>query len=374
MKTHFKIAIIVIVMIGFMSNTFAQSNYFNITKDSPQFTHGAANQVVYIDMGDIQFWGYMEITLTSSWSHQNSVGKYTKRYQIGKNVGHLYTATSEVPTVFGLISNQWKLGEAFVDTNNHLKIPIYHLVTTGNRLAINISGISLTAFDKNLITITTPATIANNETRDYVTYKSQVNILDKVGIGTTNPVSKLQVDGNIAFGPQGGTVMPSLSRETSQGGLLISRVNVSDGSLVNNLMIIKGNGDVGIGTNDPQGFKLGVKGKIAAEEVKVATYNNWPDYVFKSNYNLPTLNEVESHIHKNGHLKDIPSAEKIKKEGFFLGDMNAKLLQKIEELTLYTIAQEKQLKAQEEKIKALENQTKEIEKLKAMVNQLLDNK
>ncbi|CAM1362743.1 hypothetical protein [Tenacibaculum xiamenense] len=155
---------------------------------------------------------------------------------------------------------------------------------------------------------------------------------------------------------------------TSSGNLPIGKADLSLAQLV-----IDRNygGSVGIGTTDTKGFKLGVKGKIAAEEVKVATYTNWPDYVFENNYDLPTLNEVENHIQKNGHLKDIPSAEEVSQEGFFLGSMDAKLLQKIEELTLYTIAQEKQLKVQEEKIKTLENQTKEIEKLKALVNKLL---
>ncbi len=155
---------------------------------------------------------------------------------------------------------------------------------------------------------------------------------------------------------------------TSSGNLPIGKADLSLAQLV-----IDRNygGSVGIGTTDTQGFKLGVKGRIAAEEVKVAKYTNWPDYVFENNYNLPTLNEVENHIKKNGHLKDIPSAKEVSQEGFFLGSMDAKLLQKIEELTLYTIAQEKQLKAQEEKIKILENQTKEIEKLKALVNELL---
>ena len=134
-------------------------------------------------------------------------------------------------------------------------------------------------------------------------------------------------------------------------------------------------GNVGIGTTDTQGFKLGVDGDVAATEVKIATYANWPDFVFKSTYNLPTLKEVEQHIKENGHLKNIPSAEEVKKDGFFLGDMNSKLLQKIEELTLYTIEQEKQIEAskkelQNQKIinKNLEERLQKIEALLAPKN------
>jgi hypothetical protein len=59
---------------------------------------------------------------------------------------------------------------------------------------------------------------------------------------------------------------------------------------------------------------------------------------------LPTLNEVENHIKEKGHLKDIPSAKEVAENGIYLGEMDSKLLQKIEELTLYTIAQEKKIK------------------------------
>ncbi len=140
-------------------------------------------------------------------------------------------------------------------------------------------------------------------------------------------------------------------------------------------------GNVGIGTTDTKGYKLGVKGKIAAEEVKVALYNNWPDYVFEESYNLPTLQQVEAHISENGHLINIPSAAEVEENGILLGEMNAKLLEKIEELTLYTIAQEKQLKTQEEKIKnqesrntKLETKNTELEARLAKIEALLSGK
>ncbi|MCH2217244.1 MAG: hypothetical protein MK076_04055 [Flavobacteriales bacterium] len=116
------------------------------------------------------------------------------------------------------------------------------------------------------------------------------------------------------------------------------------------------NGNVGIGTTDTEGFKLGVNGRIAATEVKVAKYENWADFVFEEEYQLPTLTEVEKHIQEKGHLKDIPSAEKVAQEGFYLAEMNAKLLQKIEELTLYMIQQNKEIKQLKAKVEKLENQ------------------
>ncbi|CAM1343829.1 hypothetical protein [Tenacibaculum amylolyticum] len=123
-------------------------------------------------------------------------------------------------------------------------------------------------------------------------------------------------------------------------------------------MVIKAHGSVGIGTTTPGSWKLAVNGKIRAKEIKVET--GWSDFVFYDDYKLPTLTEVENHIKDKGHLKDIPSAEEVEKNGIFLGEMDSKLLQKIEELTLYTIAQEKSLNAHK---KAIDEQNSKIDAL-----------
>lgn len=76
---------------------------------------------------------------------------------------------------------------------------------------------------------------------------------------------------------------------------------------------------------------------------RVKVYTTWADYVFKEDYDLPTLQEVEQHIKENGHLKDIPSEAEVLKNGIELGEMNKLLLQKVEELTLYIIDLNKQV-------------------------------
>jgi len=120
------------------------------------------------------------------------------------------------------------------------------------------------------------------------------------------------------------------------------------------LMEISKDGQVVIGdvntvpyTNNAPTYKLYVQTGILTEKVKVALsndpYGNWSDFVFDDDYELRSLNEVESYIKENKHLPEIPSAEEVCREGLDLAKMDAKLLQKIEELTLYIIQQQKEI-------------------------------
>ena len=115
-------------------------------------------------------------------------------------------------------------------------------------------------------------------------------------------------------------------------------------------MRIARNGNIGIGTTVPDA-KLSVNGNIRAKEIKVET--GWSDFVFEKDYHLPTLQEVEAHIKEKGHLQDIPSAREVEENGIYLGEMNAKLLQKIEELTLYIIQLEGKLEGIQQEINNL---------------------
>ncbi|NQX37416.1 hypothetical protein SAMN05421820_103602 [Pedobacter steynii] len=124
------------------------------------------------------------------------------------------------------------------------------------------------------------------------------------------------------------------------------------------------NGNVGIGTDKPNS-KLAVNGNIRAHEIKVETAN-WPDYVFAKSYLLPSLDETESYIKEKGHLPGIPSAVEVAKEGIDLGEMNGKLLKKIEELTLHLINERKanaeNQKRWSEGLKKMEKRVKKLEK------------
>jgi len=126
-------------------------------------------------------------------------------------------------------------------------------------------------------------------------------------------------------------------------------------------MRIDPNGNVAIGTIDPKGYKLAVAGTIITERIKVKLQSAWPDYVFQPEYKLPSLMELENFIKEHQHLPDVPSAEEVTKEGVDMGEMNKILLQKIEELTLHLIEQEKYRQAQDKEINELKERLKKVE-------------
>lgn len=182
-----------------------------------------------------------------------------------------------------------------------------------------------------------------------------------VGIGTTSPAKKLEVKGNDGVG------IRIFNQTANSWDILNSQYGKLDfvRGGANTFMRIDQHGNVGIGTTNPDA-KLAVNGKIHTKEVRVDLIG-WSDFVFYEDYKLPTLEEVETHIQQKGHLKDIPSAKEVAENGIFLGEMNSKLLQKIEELTLYAIKQQKEiekLKVQNTKIERLEKENKELKSLK----------
>lgn len=146
-----------------------------------------------------------------------------------------------------------------------------------------------------------------------------------------------------------------VSRESGDLGAVGFDFSTYDGANFNSKMRILKNGRVVIGdVPTPDGYLLFVKEGILTERLKVTlhNYSDWSDYVFADNYELKPLNEVEEYIDKNHHLPDVPSAEYVVKHGIDVAKMDATLLQKIEELTLYVIQQNKRMEALEKELKA----------------------
>jgi hypothetical protein len=171
----------------------------------------------------------------------------------------------------------------------------------------------------------------------------------KVGIGTTTPEAKLTIkDGShqlhLYYNESDNL---RLYRDDSIGVLQAQ----TDGAGYDPIALNPYGGNVGIGTTNPQ-HKLAVNGTIKAKEVIVET-TGWSDYVLADDYALQPLAEVEAHIKTNKHLPGIPSAAQVAEQGVSVGDMQARLLAKIEELTLHQIAQEKELAALRTEVRAL---------------------
>lgn len=183
----------------------------------------------------------------------------------------------------------------------------------------------------------------------------------RIGIGTLAPNEKLDINGNIRLTGldreirwQGNNmdigsyedVIPVLAlRGATSYSTRIDMYKAGDTEV--GIKLNSGGdsyfngGYVGIGTINPQSL-LAVNGIITAKEVNV-TMDAWPDYVFSPEYTLPSISELKGYIEKNSHLPGIPSAKEVSKTGINLGEMDAKLLQKIEELTLYIIDQNKRI-------------------------------
>ena len=102
---------------------------------------------------------------------------------------------------------------------------------------------------------------------------------------------------------------------------------------------------------------MAVAGGMLAEELTIELQANWPDYVFGEGYTLPTLEVVERHIQERGHLINVPSSSEIEASGLKVGQMHIVLLEKIEELMLYTLDQEKRIKALEAEILKLHEES-----------------
>jgi hypothetical protein len=230
--------------------------------------------------------------------------------------------------------------------------------------------------------------------------------LDVIGAGTTSStntfilrnslldtIMRVRDDGRMGFGYN--PISASYGRTVNIGGTGINFYNANEGafggavfptdtSLViwsnsnaNNYLVFQPSwGNTGVGTYTPNakfhvngaqligsnssriatGYQLSVDGKIIAEEVKVQLSTSWPDYVFADDYRLMPIEDLEKSIRQNKHLPNIPSAAAVTAEkGIELGEMNRKLLEKVEELTLYIIQLKKENNSLENRLTNIES-------------------
>jgi hypothetical protein len=167
----------------------------------------------------------------------------------------------------------------------------------------------------------------------------------------------------------------SLNIEAMEESELKIRTNGEDRFVINSVGNIRigpeypgdsgdGNGDNGGNGNgdDQTAYKMSVSGKMITGEIKVVETLEglWPDYVFEKGYKLMSLKETEQYIKKEKHLPEIPSADEVNKSGIELAKMNAKLLKKIEELTIHMIEMDKKMTETNKRIEKLEKENEEL--------------
>lgn len=199
-------------------------------------------------------------------------------------------------------------------------------------------------------------------------------------VSAASPFAKLTIDGSIGF-PTVATpamyIYPSGVANAEKAVIVHSPAydewglyynDVGDrflmksaaGDTTPSLVVDLGNNWVAIGTETPKpGYHLSVDGKIVCEELLVEDSADWPDYVFQEDYRLQSLEEVEAHIKERKHLPGVPTAAEISKNGLPLGEMQKRMMEKIEELTLHLIEQNKRMTSQDERIRHLEAQLRQ---------------
>ncbi|WP_440068337.1 hypothetical protein [Tenacibaculum discolor] len=341
MKTKIKIAVVAIIGVSLSTKAQVQEKIKTNVGDKNDFIYTNGS----ISLGDQIYTG--------------SVLNILKKP--ADNEAHLFIGNSKAETFSGVVSSRLSFAGTGIQHAGFAWVPSAMNSYGEGKFHLSFGGYQ-------------------NPMKNAIKFTFQSN--GRFGMGTTNPEAKLQINDE---GTSDVTTLQLNNRmkfrgdgvftwgNTADHGLLsweasktiVGAQSTKDLSLFANgteKMIIKTNGNVGVGTTTTGPHKLAVEGSIGAREIKVEG-SGWSDFVFENTYNLPSLQEVEAYIKAKGHLKDIPSAKEVEKNGFYLGEMDAKLLQKIEELTLYTIEQEKKLQSQDEEIELLKGQQAKIQKL-----------
>ena len=285
--------------------------------------------------------GYRGVYAHNSAGEYSGIGNYGIYAKASGN-----TATGTRTAIFaeatgGLINLAAKFGSGDVEVTNKMRIG-----TTAQNGRLHVKNV-------NQVFGTTASVIRvegshNGSQPSYGMYATVENSGSGDGYG-------LRAQGNVT-GSGNSYGVRALAYANGIGGLaygLHSAVSETQGwalySLGKNYM----SGDLRIGTvSDPYSgdYKLIVDGKIISEEVRIQNSSVWPDYVFEESYSLMPLSELEMSIQENGHLPNIPPASEVESEGIQVGDMQIRMMEKIEELTLYILQQQKEIEGLKAKL------------------------
>ncbi|WP_228724350.1 bZIP transcription factor [Spirosoma sp. KUDC1026] len=314
-----------------ISNTNGNSNFMLGTNAGNNNTSGTANFFVGDNAGGANTTGGFNVFLGTNAGASNTVGNNNTAIGFEANVesGALVNATAIGFRAVVSASNSLVLGNsANVGIGTSSPSSKLHLVTG----TANQSGLRLENLTSN-----SPAS-ATGQTK-FLTVDGSGNVV----LGSTTSGGRISAD----LWQRNGTYLQSIDDNAVIIGQGISKT--------------------------PNDYNLFVSKGILTEKVKVAVKNasEWSDYVFAPGYTLTPLAEVEQHIKQKGHLPGLPSASEVVEQGVDVAKMDAKLLEKIEELTLYSIQLEKENKQQRQLNQQQNNRIDELEKL---VKQLIERK
>lgn len=203
-----------------------------------------------------------------------------------------------------------------------------------------------------------------------------IAVYNQTGNGSVGDVRMFQAVGSLGTGSGSATNWYSFAGSTSNTGTGVITnayglfLSAFSGNITNKYGVYVNDpvannyfgGSISIGTTNPQGYQLAVNGSAIFTKAVVKLQANWPDYVFKKDYVLPSLKSVEAYVKANNHLPGLPTAAEVGQNGVDLGSNQALLLKKIEELTLYTIQLQKQVEAENKNTASLQQQIDELKK------------
>ncbi len=293
------------------------------------------------------------------------IGIVTPNYKLHIATGDLFVQSSAGRIIYGYDGgNQWRYSttgggaDLLMSSFNGSTETYKHYFSQNGDVGIGIGSTAPVArldLKTSSSSSGTSAMMIRNSSGDTL-----IRVRDNgyVGIGYNGSIygRPLNIEGNgVNFyydvNTFGGSIFPDVSND-----LVLWSNNSGPGQ---NVVLQPSWGQVTMGTYTPAtGYKLSVKGKVICEEAKVQLSASWPDYVFKSDYPLMTIPDLEKSIRKEQHLPNIPAAADMEKNGIMLGDMNRRIIEKVEELTLYII----DLNKQNEQLR------QEVDQLKKQVN------
>jgi hypothetical protein len=271
---------------------------------------------------------YAQNYITNYGTNNNTVPAGTYHTLFGYIAGHSMTSSSTMNTGSGFSSLYYTTTGSYNSAVG--AYALYNNVTGSGNVADGYRSLFQNQGSYNTAVGYQSATNTQGSNNTAVGYQALINN----NSGTNNTAIGFGADVN----------NPSLTNVTAIGYGAIAKISntiqlgnaaVTDVYVGNNAVLNAGG--LRIGTTTLGSFKLAVEGKIGAREVQVTAANPWPDYVFEKDYKLPSLQDVKTYIDQNKHLPEVPSAKEIEKNGLQLGEMNAILLKKVEELTLHLI-------------------------------------